>query len=87
MTTRSNPNASKSKYQPMDKTLFNLLNTDARAATIVIRLLAGLVFFAEGIKKFMFPAVPELFPKNLSVSGSELLTIMEFMFHRYDDDL
>jgi putative oxidoreductase len=40
----------------MDKTLFNLLNTDAPAATLVLRLLPGLVFFAEGIKKFMFPA-------------------------------
>ena len=39
----------------MDKTLFNLLNTNAPAATLVVRLLAGLVFFAEGIKKFMFP--------------------------------
>jgi putative oxidoreductase len=40
----------------MDKTLFNLLNTDAPAATLVLRLLPGLVFFAEWIKKFMFPA-------------------------------
>ena len=40
----------------MDKTLFNLLNTDAPAATLVVRLLAGLVFFAEGIKKFISPA-------------------------------
>ncbi len=39
----------------MDKTLFNLLNTSAPAATLVVRLLVGLVFFAEGIKKFMFP--------------------------------
>jgi uncharacterized membrane protein YphA (DoxX/SURF4 family) len=39
----------------MDKRLFNLLNTGAPAATLVVRLLAGLVFFAEGIKKFMFP--------------------------------
>ena len=39
----------------MDKRLLNLLNTDAPAATLVVRLLAGLVFFAEGIKKFMFP--------------------------------
>ena len=39
----------------MDKTLFNLLNTGTPAATLVVRLLAGLVFFAEGIKKFMFP--------------------------------
>jgi putative oxidoreductase len=38
----------------MDKT--RLLNTDAPAATLVIRLLPGLVFFAEGIKKFIFPA-------------------------------
>ncbi len=38
----------------MDKT--RLLNTNAPAATLVIRLLPGLVFFAEGIKKFMFPA-------------------------------
>jgi putative oxidoreductase len=44
------------KKQLMSKTLFNVLNTDAPAATLVIRLLAGLVFFAEGIKKFMFPA-------------------------------
>jgi len=40
----------------MDKPLFNLLNTNAPAATLVLRLLPGLVFFAEGIKKFMFPA-------------------------------
>jgi putative oxidoreductase len=40
----------------MDKMLFNLLKTDAPAATLVIRLLAGGVFFTEGIKKFMFPA-------------------------------
>jgi uncharacterized membrane protein YphA (DoxX/SURF4 family) len=40
----------------MDQRLFNLLNTGAPAATLVVRLLAGLVFFAEGIKKFMFPA-------------------------------
>jgi hypothetical protein len=36
----------------MDKILFSLLKTDAPASTIVIRLLAGVVFFAEGIKKF-----------------------------------
>src|SRR5262249_10923545 len=40
----------------MSKTLFNVLNTDAPAATLIIRLLAGLDFFAEGIKKCMFPA-------------------------------
>jgi hypothetical protein len=28
----------------MDRTLFNLLNTGAPAATLVVRLLAGLVF-------------------------------------------
>jgi len=39
----------------MDKPLFNMLNTSAPAATAVVRLLPGLVFFAEGIKKFMFP--------------------------------
>jgi putative oxidoreductase len=55
VTTCPNPKRSKSLYQPMDKTLFNLLNTGAPAATLVVRLLAGLVFFAEGIKKFMFP--------------------------------
>jgi putative oxidoreductase len=38
----------------MDKTLFNLLNTGAPAATLLVRLLAGLVFFAE-VKKFIFP--------------------------------
>jgi uncharacterized membrane protein YphA (DoxX/SURF4 family) len=38
----------------MDKTFFNLLNTGAPAATLVVRLLAGLVFFAEEIKKFIF---------------------------------
>ncbi len=42
-------------YQSMKKTLFTLLNTGAPAATLVVRLLAGLVFFAEGIKKFIFP--------------------------------
>jgi putative oxidoreductase len=40
----------------MDQRLFNLLNTGAPAATLVVQLLAGLVFFAEGIKKFVFPA-------------------------------
>src|SRR5271157_1907126 len=55
VTTCANPKRSKSKYQSMDKTLFNLLNTGAPAATLLVRLLAGLVFFAEGIKKFMFP--------------------------------
>jgi putative oxidoreductase len=40
----------------MDKPLFNLLHTNAPAATLVLRLLPGLVFFFEGIKKFMFPA-------------------------------
>jgi uncharacterized membrane protein YphA (DoxX/SURF4 family) len=39
----------------MDKPIFNLLNTSAAAATVVVRLLPGLVFLAEGIKKFMFP--------------------------------
>jgi putative oxidoreductase len=39
----------------MHKSLFNLLKTSAPAATLVLRLLPGLVFFAEGIKKFMFP--------------------------------
>jgi uncharacterized membrane protein YphA (DoxX/SURF4 family) len=38
----------------MDKPLFNLLNTGGPAATLVARLLARLVFVAEGIKKFMF---------------------------------
>jgi putative oxidoreductase len=37
------------------QSLFNLVNTSAPAATLVVRLLPGLVFFAEGIKKFMFP--------------------------------
>ena len=36
--------------------LFNLLKTAAPAATLVVRLLPGLVFFAERMKKFMFPA-------------------------------
>ena len=40
----------------MGNTLFNLLNTDAPVATFVIRLLPGLVFFAEGIKKLILPA-------------------------------
>jgi putative oxidoreductase len=40
----------------LDKPIFNLLNSSAPAATVVVRLLPGLVFFAEGIKKFMFPA-------------------------------
>ena len=31
------------------------MNTSAPATTLVVRLLPGLVFFAEGIKKFMFP--------------------------------
>jgi putative oxidoreductase len=33
-----------------------LLQTDAPAATWIIRWLAGLVFFLEGIKKFLFVA-------------------------------
>jgi uncharacterized membrane protein YphA (DoxX/SURF4 family) len=32
-----------------------MLNTDAPAATWLIRFLVGLVFFFEGIKKFLFP--------------------------------
>ena len=44
------------KNQPMSRTLLNVLNPDAPAATLVIRLLPGLLFFAKGIKKFMFPA-------------------------------
>lgn len=35
---------------------FQLAEYQCPAATLVIRLLTGLVFFAEGIKKFMFPA-------------------------------
>ena len=48
-------NENEIKNPAMDKPLFNLLNTSAPAATLVVRLLPGLVFFAEGIKKFMFP--------------------------------
>jgi putative oxidoreductase len=48
-------NTSKSNHQSTDKTLSNLLNTGSPSATLVIRFLTGLVFFAEGIKKFMFP--------------------------------
>jgi uncharacterized membrane protein YphA (DoxX/SURF4 family) len=33
-----------------------LLQTQAPAAVLLIRLLAGIVFFAEGIKKFLFVA-------------------------------
>jgi putative oxidoreductase len=54
VTRRANPK-SQVKNQPMDKPFFNLLNTNAPTATLVVRLLPGLVFFAEGIKKFMFP--------------------------------
>ncbi|RYG45119.1 DoxX family protein [bacterium] len=32
-----------------------ILSTDAPLATILIRLLAGLVFLSEGIQKFLFP--------------------------------
>jgi len=33
-----------------------MLRTDAPAATVVIRCLVGVVFFSEGIKKFLFVA-------------------------------
>lgn len=33
-----------------------MLRTDAPAATLVIRCLVGVVFFSEGIKKFLFVA-------------------------------
>lgn len=32
-----------------------LFNTDASKTTILIRLMVGLVFFTEGIQKFLFP--------------------------------
>ena len=35
---------------------YRWLETHAPAATLIIRLLAGLVFLLEGIKKFLFPA-------------------------------
>ena len=60
VTRRANQKTNPSKkYRSMDKTLFNLLNTYAPAATLVVRLLAGLVFFAEGIKKFIFPCIKD----------------------------
>jgi len=34
-----------------------LLRTNAPGATILIRLLVGVVFLSEGIQKFLFPAV------------------------------
>jgi uncharacterized membrane protein YphA (DoxX/SURF4 family) len=40
----------------MNAWFYRWLETHAPAATLVIRLLAGLVFFLEGIKKFLFPA-------------------------------
>lgn len=34
-----------------------LLTTQAPAAVIIIRLMVGLVFFSEGIQKFLYPAI------------------------------
>jgi putative oxidoreductase len=34
-----------------------IINTDGEAATMLIRLMVGLVFLSEGIQKFLFPAV------------------------------
>jgi uncharacterized membrane protein YphA (DoxX/SURF4 family) len=40
----------------MNAWFYRWLETHAPAATLLIRLLAGLVFLLEGIKKFLFPA-------------------------------
>jgi len=53
-------NACEPKIHPSQNTklwinAFNLLNNGAPAATLVVRLLAGLVFFAEEIKNSCFP--------------------------------
>jgi len=37
--------------------LNNLLSTDTSKATVFIRLMVGIVFFSEGIQKFLFPEV------------------------------
>jgi hypothetical protein len=58
----------------MDKPDFNLLNTSAPATTVAVRLLAGIVFFAEGIKKFMFPAESS---SNGSIPRSEHRMLMQ----------
>ena len=34
-----------------------LLHTDNSKATLLIRLMVGIVFFSEGIQKFLFPAI------------------------------
>ena len=39
----------------MNAWFYRWLETHAPAATFVIRLLAGLVFLLEGVKKFLFP--------------------------------
>ncbi len=36
--------------------LYRLLRTDDAATTLLIRLMVGLVFFTEGLQKFIFPA-------------------------------
>ncbi|MNL30250.1 putative oxidoreductase CatD [compost metagenome] len=40
----------------MKEAIRSLLGTQAPAATVLIRLMVGLVFLSEGIQKFMFPA-------------------------------
>lgn len=40
----------------MKSSFHRLLATDAPAATLLIRLLTGVVFLSEGIQKFLFPA-------------------------------
>ena len=37
--------------------MMNLLYTDNAPTTILIRLMVGLVFFFEGIQKFLFPGI------------------------------
>jgi putative oxidoreductase len=32
-----------------------IIKTDAPAATVLVRLIVGLVFFTEGVQKFLFP--------------------------------
>jgi len=35
----------------------NMLHTDSRRTTMLVRLMVGVVFLSEGIQKFLFPAI------------------------------
>jgi len=55
VTTRANLKYIEVKIPTYGQSPFQPAELQCPAATVVVRLLPGLVFFAEGIKKFMFP--------------------------------